>query len=250
MYAKLDICLCYGNYSWCNKKRNFYLVQSGLPTLMLNINVGMNGKLFDKVDEIEIKSINNVSDVGDGDSNLSCPQALSERDGNSILSCPQALSERNTDMICESSQHLYACTYPDNFNEHEGTYLFFLQLEKSMMGKKCLMTFNKFTRTKHDSDDSDDNDDNDSTIQCHVIHEIQFTIPELDFTTTTDCSICLENIIDDMYITRCRHIYHMNCIFEYLEKNKLMKKNRCSDCMHSQKIKDFLCPICRSEIDS
>ena len=46
-----------------------------------------------------------------------------------------------------------------------------------------------------------------------------------------DCSICLEHIQNNnLIITHCNHIYHMNCLLLHLVKNNL-------------------CPLCRDELE-
>ena len=48
-----------------------------------------------------------------------------------------------------------------------------------------------------------------------------------------NCSICLENIYDSSYIymlDECKHIYHYNCIHEYVEKLKYESLLYCPLC--------------------
>ena len=49
--------------------------------------------------------------------------------------------------------------------------------------------------------------------------------------TNNDCSICLENINKDDYKLNCNHIFHKNCISQWL-------------------IKSSNCPLCRSHVDA
>lgn len=55
---------------------------------------------------------------------------------------------------------------------------------------------------------------------------------EAGYTQHEVCSICLEESKTDLYKTKCNHIFHTECINDWLVKN----------------ITNFSCPICRSKI--
>lgn len=85
------------------------------------------------------------------------------------------------------------------------------------------------------------------------IYSINLKIPEINqFGDKTDCNICLD-IVDkqnNKYISPCGHLFHLNCIFEYLEKNNLLYSVHpyCKDCCNSRKIKPFECVVCKTLI--
>lgn len=85
------------------------------------------------------------------------------------------------------------------------------------------------------------------------IYTINLKIPEItQFGDKTNCNICLD-IVDkqnNKYISSCGHLFHLNCIFEYLEKNNLLYSvhPRCKNCCNSRKIKPFECIVCKTLI--
>jgi hypothetical protein len=48
-----------------------------------------------------------------------------------------------------------------------------------------------------------------------------------------DCSICLEEIVNDTFISECKHTFHINCIIEY---KKYKPELSCPMCRTSLKI--------------
>ncbi len=49
---------------------------------------------------------------------------------------------------------------------------------------------------------------------------------KLDINNVIECSICIENILDeDKDITKCTHVFHKECIKKWLESN-----NTCPSC--------------------
>jgi len=80
----------------------------------------------------------------------------------------------------------------------------------------------------------DDNDDNDDDVICTLDKEDKEKLKKykLDNNTKLQCNICLDNIIENQEVIElpCNHIYHYECINEYLEKY------------------NYKCPCCRIEL--
>jgi hypothetical protein len=85
-----------------------------------------------------------------------------------------------------------------------------------------------------------------------VIYEYKFIIPNIKSYSDNQCSICLDDVIDEKnkYITTCGHIYHLNCICTFLETNNLLYPlhNYCSSKFgcHTRHSKPFNCPVCNN----
>lgn len=88
------------------------------------------------------------------------------------------------------------------------------------------------------------------------VYTIKFVIPDIiQFGEKIDCNICLEQVDSDSnsnkYISPCGHLFHLNCIFEYLEKNDLvypMYSGCARLCCGAKKIKPFDCVVCKTKI--
>lgn len=75
-------------------------------------------------------------------------------------------------------------------------------------------------------------------------------LPKLEIKGSHECIICTEEIKDDKYITKCQHVFHTQCIFDYLKHNDLLYvQNSCRWCKHGEKIKEFKCPTCRQLVN-
>lgn len=75
-------------------------------------------------------------------------------------------------------------------------------------------------------------------------------LPKLEIKGSRECIICTEEIKDDKYITKCQHVFHTQCIFDYLKHNDLLYvQNSCRWCKHGEKIKEFKCPTCRQLVN-
>ena len=82
----------------------------------------------------------------------------------------------------------------------------------------------------HDSDlDNSLNQENDNTINPKIISEIKKNTIKLENIKESICSICLDDFDSEKEISflDCKHIYHTNCIIEWINK-------------------DASCPLCRS----
>jgi len=80
----------------------------------------------------------------------------------------------------------------------------------------------------------------------------KITIPILNFKGDIKCAICLEEVDDDKYISKCKHLFHNKCIFNYIKFNDFINKlsKKCQQhCQHSEKPKPFPCPICRTILE-
>jgi hypothetical protein len=88
--------------------------------------------------------------------------------------------------------------------------------------------------------------------RTETVYKTTFKVPQFKNTEKV-CSICLDDVETDKYITPCGHIFHFKCIWSYLAKNDLLKKKPafCADhCKHSNKPSDFACPMCKHVIKS
>ena len=125
----------------------------------------------------------------------------------------------------------------------ESTYHFNFKMEEAMIGTKLKINYDKMlpnpnTRTL-------------SRPPMQTIHQDIITIPAFDIKGDTICAVCLEDVTTEKYISPCHHIFHTNCIWDYLEKNNLIKAmNELCDkhCGHTHKPKKFPCPTCRTII--
>ncbi len=45
------------------------------------------------------------------------------------------------------------------------------------------------------------------------------------------CSICLEEVTKDKFITKCNHVFHIQCFAKFIEKNFEKKLIPCPNCM-------------------
>jgi len=75
----------------------------------------------------------------------------------------------------------------------------------------------------------------------------------LHYGNENECNICLDSITDinDKFITPCGHLFHMNCINIYLDKNNLLYPifEQCTQfCCNSRKVKNFNCVVCKKMI--
>jgi hypothetical protein len=101
-----------------------------------------------------------------------------------------------------------------------------------------------------------------SRIPRQEIYTIKIKIQDLiQYGDKTDCNICLESVNsdNDKYITPCGHLFHLKCIFEYLEsKDELyplhsqcarVYPNGNQSCCNARKIKIFNCPSCNQKVN-
>lgn len=83
-------------------------------------------------------------------------------------------------------------------------------------------------------------------------YSVNSIIPQLKNSSDVDeeCSICLDNLYNNqnIYISSCNHSFHIKCIIDLLQFNKLFIEldSYCFiNCNHTRKHKQFNCPICR-----
>lgn len=125
----------------------------------------------------------------------------------------------------------------------ESTYHFNFKTEEVMIGTKLKINYDKMLPNP--------NTQTLSRPPMQTVYQDVITIPALDIKGDTNCALCLEDVVDDKYISPCHHIFHTNCIWDYLEKNNLIKSmnDRCGNhCGHTNKPKKFPCPTCRTII--
>lgn len=87
--------------------------------------------------------------------------------------------------------------------------------------------------------------------QGKILYQDTLTIPKLEIKGDTNCAICSEVGTDNIFVSPCHHLFHMDCIWRYLEKSELLNplsKDCLAKCEHSNKPKRFCCPTCRAII--
>ena len=134
---------------------------------------------------------------------------------------------------------LYQYTMPDNFEKNSMSCKFFYPITDNMLEKEFRMKFCKILPM--------------SEMQklrlcrapCETIYEKIFVIPKLP-DVLRECSICLENIDNDVFISECSHVFHAKCMTDLFINNKKFETNiRCEKhCDHGGKIKSYTCPYC------
>ena len=87
-----------------------------------------------------------------------------------------------------------------------------------------------------------------------TIYETTVTVPIVYDKEERICSICLDEVdkvihAENTYISHCKHIFHMDCIWTYLKQNDYLLENNCTYCKHSQKTKPFPCPLCKTQLE-
>ena len=86
-----------------------------------------------------------------------------------------------------------------------------------------------------------------------TVHNYKLVIPILTIKGDTNCAICLNEIdLIGKYITKCNHVFHLDCIWNYLEHTGKLKQlsEQCKKyCKHSENIMSFQCPICKTNIN-
>ncbi len=84
------------------------------------------------------------------------------------------------------------------------------------------------------------------------IFKIKITIPDISqYGDMSDCAICLETVDEptNKYISPCGHLFHLECIFKYLEsKNLLYPICQGRSCCGAKKPKPFECVVCKNLI--
>jgi len=87
-----------------------------------------------------------------------------------------------------------------------------------------------------------------------TIHVELIEIPILQIKGSNECAICLNQIIDNKYISICHHAFHFDCIHEYNKCNNHLIplsdhcQRLCNE--HIEKVKPFSCPICRTILEN
>jgi Zinc finger, C3HC4 type (RING finger) len=85
----------------------------------------------------------------------------------------------------------------------------------------------------------------------NCVFEGEIIIPDIQIKSDNICKICLDEVNDpkDKYIGPCGHTSHMQCLWEYLEKNDLLLPlpERCTrNCCNSKKYLQFRCLYCQA----
>jgi hypothetical protein len=114
----------------------------------------------------------------------------------------------------ESSNHCVTCcqTYSISLKHCDKCHKSFT--DKEVHCDKCCVIYNPQT-TYHCGN-------------CHSYNvNFQSCVICKNNSQTKLCTICMENVNDNMYITKCGHTYHTQCISEWTKKNQS-------------------CPLCRS----
>ena len=85
-----------------------------------------------------------------------------------------------------------------------------------------------------------------------TVHEESIVLPFLNAKDST-CSICLEEVNTDIFISPCDHAFHISCLWDYFKSTHMLNTTLSNKCrtycsfVHG-KIGSFSCPICRNLI--
>lgn len=69
------------------------------------------------------------------------------------------------------------------------------------------------------------------------VFEKEFVLEFPNIDPEDNCPICTDSLEDNVCMTYCKHVFHTDCLIEYLKFNNLLENNV---------IKPFTCPMCRS----
>jgi len=144
--------------------------------------------------------------------------------------------------IFDNTNFLSQYTNPDRFCNDTKSYNFYFKIEDKFQNTEMKIIFYKYLPPLHGKLYG---------MPLKTIYETTFIVPELTVIGSNVCSICLENVENDKYISPCKHIFHQSCIHEYLLKGKFLRplSVRCFEyCEHSEKFNEFNCPNCRNLI--
>lgn len=82
-----------------------------------------------------------------------------------------------------------------------------------------------------------------------IIHEEPLFVPFIE-SYSNECSICLEAVEDDKFMSSCKHAFHGQCLWKYLEAQQMVYTSESPYFVSSRRI-DLLempCPNCRSSM--
>lgn len=136
--------------------------------------------------------------------------------------------------------------YESQYFGHSNHYSFFLKLNKHDDNKIFDINFLKY-KSKEEFG-----------INTENIYSQKVELPPIKILGSKICCICLEHIDDlsysnNIYISVCKHIFHMDCIWEYIEQNDYIepKSIQCQkdSCKHGDQVTSFPCPICRTQLE-
>ena len=121
-----------------------------------------------------------------------------------------------------------------------------IKIKMEDIGTKLYIIFTSYNKSPQKLNEFNKNNINNTDLYYETI-----TIPQLH-THNTECNICFETVENhNKYITKCSHLYHHKCIWDYLKSsNKLFNiSHKCTYlCCNSQKILQLNCPTCRTTI--
>jgi hypothetical protein len=94
------------------------------------------------------------------------------------------------------------------------------------------------------------------------VYETTVEIPEMKLFEKNTCSICIEDVVDDnnKHITKCGHLFHNNCFWNYLlsipnlisEVHKNCSSTNTSGhllcCNVGKIVNTYCCPVCKNEL--
>lgn len=90
-------------------------------------------------------------------------------------------------------------------------------------------------------------------VKSELLYSKTIAIPYFNVSKVSECPICLNDVIKNKnkYITKCGHIFHINCIWNYLKCNNHITTFNCVDCFHQNEMitDSFKCPICRTLLE-
>lgn len=125
-------------------------------------------------------------------------------------------------------------------SELKKTTTFFFGADETLMGQKVYVRYRAPSSVTHPLS---------GLPIWSTVHEEPIVLPLLNAKDST-CSICLEEVKTDVFISTCDHAFHISCLWDYFKVNNMLDttpNNKCRTyCSFVQgKIASFPCPICR-----
>jgi hypothetical protein len=157
---------------------------------------------------------------------------------------------KNTDFIDMYDNTGFLMGY--NVGKIAKKWLSFKKIKSELIGTEIRIVFSKKRQLTKEQEEQVRRSF--TRIPRDIVYEINVKIPELmQYGDKSDCNICLDAVEDEKnrYISPCGHLFHLNCIFKYLETKNLLYPThpQCLNrCCNAKKIKPFECVVCKNII--
>lgn len=155
------------------------------------------------------------------------------------------------------------CEYYEIYDESKGLFAYNIEplsftinicrkIEPKLIGSELKIIFSK----KKELTKEEQEIVKKKFLRTPKVQVYSFTIkipPLVQYGDIDNCNICLEHVDDqtNKYISPCGHLFHLDCIFKYLETKDLLYPlyPECEEnCCGARKIKPFECLVCRTLI--